>query len=306
MPVFNGEKTIFLPLRSLFYQNFSFDKMELILSDDGSQDRTLPIAREILRHASFHWSILENPHSGVSAARNLGIAHAHGEYVFFLDADDELPTDFFSTTLQEADAEKADLSWVWKIEKDNEIPHLKKHPMNQLADGLNCLNAYLKEPKNGQVIVRRSFLESSGIRYTEGLAYAEDFDFFVRLLLKARRVHVEDRTFYLYRKHPFQVTRTIDRIESRKATWATFHRLYTLLSKNDVPLSVLIKMKRQEVQARIRLLKETRRRDRKNLFHQLMETEETREALRYAEDGLVSLKWRLRLKFLITLDHWKL
>jgi glycosyltransferase involved in cell wall biosynthesis len=66
---------------------------ELLLVDDGSTDRSTMIARRLAEAADGRVRYLDHPghaNLGMSAARNLGLAHATGEFVSFLDADDAL------------------------------------------------------------------------------------------------------------------------------------------------------------------------------------------------------------------------
>lgn len=298
IPMYNAERTIAVPLSSLARQALAPELFELVLVDDGSTDRSASKARKMLETAPFRWFILEGARRGVSAARNKGIDHARGDHVFFLDADDSLPSDFLATILEGSEQEGADLAWIWKITNPAEFPALKKHPMAMKRDGLACLAAYLRAPRNAQVMVRRRFLASSRVRYTEGLAYGEDFDFFVRLLLEALRVHMEDRTFYLYRRHPFQVTRTIDRIEARKATDEAFRRLSGFLAEKGAPPEILLEMKRHEARARINLLREAWKRGSEGYFGGLLESPETEEAIRFAGQGKLSVKWQMRAAML--------
>jgi glycosyltransferase involved in cell wall biosynthesis len=85
----NAEEFIEEAIESVFRQ--SFDRWELLLVDDGSTDGSTAIAG---RFAGLHPGrvrYLEHPghlNRGMSASRNLGIAHARGEYIAFLDADD--------------------------------------------------------------------------------------------------------------------------------------------------------------------------------------------------------------------------
>lgn len=82
---YNAERTLEETLASVLAQTDS--DFEIVVIDDGSNDRTLPIA---LRHASLdpRIQVASQGNQGVSAARNLGIAKARGELVAFLDADD--------------------------------------------------------------------------------------------------------------------------------------------------------------------------------------------------------------------------
>lgn len=298
IPMYNAERTIAVPLLSLSHQALPPDSFELVLVDDGSTDGSTSKARKMLETAPFRWVILEGARQGASVARNNGIDHAQGDHVFFLDADDSLPPDFLATILEGIEKEGADLAWIWKITNPAEFPALVKHPMTMERSGPACLAAYLKAPRNAQVMVRRSFLDSSGVRYTEGLAYGEDFDFFVRLLLDAGHVHVEDRTFYLYRRHPLQVTRTIDRIEARKATDEAFRRLSGFLAEKGASPEILLEMKRHEARARINLLREAWKRGSEGYFDGLLESPETEEAIRFAGQGKLSVKWQMRAAML--------
>lgn len=83
VPVFNGESTIAAAIDSVLNQNF--DATEVIVVNDGSTDGTALI----LRRYGSKIRVIEQSNRGVSAARNAGAAIARGEYLAFLDADDE-------------------------------------------------------------------------------------------------------------------------------------------------------------------------------------------------------------------------
>jgi len=81
----------------------TYDDFEVLVVDDGSTD---PATVELLAHARWpHTSIVRAPHRGVSAARNVGIAHARGDYLCFLDADDLLEPNFLERTVAALDAD---------------------------------------------------------------------------------------------------------------------------------------------------------------------------------------------------------
>lgn len=90
IPVYNGEQYLALTLNSVFAQDYR--SIEVIVVDDGSTDSTPKIVS-----AFPAVRLLRQPNSGVSAARNKGVAVASGDFVAFLDADDMWATNKIST-----------------------------------------------------------------------------------------------------------------------------------------------------------------------------------------------------------------
>lgn len=84
MPVYNGEKFIHDAIKSVLSQTMT--DWELIIVDDGSNDNTPVILKKFCNHEKIR--IITQSNQGVSAARNLGIYKANGDYFTFLDADD--------------------------------------------------------------------------------------------------------------------------------------------------------------------------------------------------------------------------
>lgn len=94
IPVYNVEPYIIRCLSSVANQSF-LDKMECILVDDCGNDKSVCIAEDFIRqyHGKIHFELIHrDKNGGLSAARNTGINNAHGDYIFFLDSDDELPS----------------------------------------------------------------------------------------------------------------------------------------------------------------------------------------------------------------------
>ena len=93
IPIYNVEPYIENCLLSVFNQTDLTDT-EIILVDDCGKDNSMKIAKLIVEEYSdkFNIKIISHAHNqGLSAARNTGVKHAKGDYVFFLDSDDELP-----------------------------------------------------------------------------------------------------------------------------------------------------------------------------------------------------------------------
>ena len=85
IPAYNAERFIERTLKSVLAQ--TYHNLEVIVVDDGSQDRTAEIVQSISQ-LDGRVKLLQQPNSGVAAARNLGIQKSTGEFIAPIDADD--------------------------------------------------------------------------------------------------------------------------------------------------------------------------------------------------------------------------
>lgn len=97
IPVYNSEKTLVQTLDSVIAQTRGFD--EIILIDNNSVDDSVAIIKEYqVKYPTIEYAIEKM--QGVSAARNLGLKKAKGDYVCFLDADDILVPTMLETLVE--------------------------------------------------------------------------------------------------------------------------------------------------------------------------------------------------------------
>lgn len=121
LPVYQGERVIAGAVRSALAQ--SYRNLELIVIDDGSQDRTLE------RLAAFddpRLSVIRQSNSGAAAARNAALARIRGDYVAFLDADDRWFPDKIATEvalLQGAGGAGIAYSWYFAVDDAGRLLH---------------------------------------------------------------------------------------------------------------------------------------------------------------------------------------
>jgi glycosyltransferase involved in cell wall biosynthesis len=87
IPVFNRPEEVADAIESCLAQSYA--PLEVIVVDDGSTDRT----GEVLQRFAAHLQVITTANAGVSAARNLGLSRASGDFVQFLDSDDVLLPD---------------------------------------------------------------------------------------------------------------------------------------------------------------------------------------------------------------------
>jgi glycosyltransferase involved in cell wall biosynthesis len=96
IPCYNHAQYLSYAIRSVLAQ--TFNDWEAIIVDDGSTDETRSVSQQFLEDSRIHYIYQEN--QGLSAARNTGIRHAHGEYLSFLDADDALEPEFLQKCVE--------------------------------------------------------------------------------------------------------------------------------------------------------------------------------------------------------------
>ena len=92
VPLYNKEKSIKDTIQTVLSQ--SYQDFEIVVVNDGSTDRSVQQLKTI---SDARIRLFEQENTGVSAARNRGIAEAHGEFVAFLDADDRWKPDYLQT-----------------------------------------------------------------------------------------------------------------------------------------------------------------------------------------------------------------
>jgi glycosyltransferase involved in cell wall biosynthesis len=96
---FNRRRVLRDCLESLFAQTYPSDRVEIIVSDDGSTDGTREMVEQLqARHARLTYA--PQPHRGIPAARNNGIRHATGDIVAIVADDYILDPTYASTTMQ--------------------------------------------------------------------------------------------------------------------------------------------------------------------------------------------------------------
>jgi glycosyltransferase involved in cell wall biosynthesis len=199
VPVFNAEPFIPVSVGSALAQ--SLESVEVICVDDGSTDRSVA-ALHALAGRDERLRVVElGRNRGASAARNVGIDHARGEFVSFLDADDSLPPGGLARLVAAASASDSDLAMGaldWRVRADQPEPDppsdagivlttAAESDYLQGIPGNHCCNLY-----------RRRLLERHGLRYEPDLSFGEDQLFQAKAIVLANRVAIIKDIVYTY------------------------------------------------------------------------------------------------------------
>ena len=170
IPVYNSEKYINICMSSLLSQTV-IDKIEIILIDDGSTDKSSDILDGYINCPNVF--VYHTEHKGVSHARNLGLQMAKGRYIAFIDSDDYVEKDHFEILLKEFSGQLICGGFMAEY-KDKTIPHIcnKKTELY----GKDIIKEFLIEDMLSPVVADKLFLKDKigCLRFDESLSMAED------------------------------------------------------------------------------------------------------------------------------------
>ena len=197
MPVYNRQVYIKRAIDSVFNQ--SYTNWELITIDDGSQDYS-PYLLEIYHAFSHKIKVIYQDHQFLPAARNNGIKNSAGEFITFLDSDDEITEDHIEQRITYfIQNPKADfIHGGVKIIGNPFVPD-KDNP-EKLIHLFDCTIGATFFGK------RKVFIESGGFK---DIHYSEDSEFLERLIKKYNVRKVDFPTYVYHRETPDSITNSI-------------------------------------------------------------------------------------------------
>ena len=106
VPIYNVQDYVAAALQSLLEQ--SFTDFEAILVENQSSDESLAVVQRFAQQDPRLRIVQHETNQGLAAARNTGLEHARGEYIYYFDSNDLLPHDFLQhmmTTIRQADVD---------------------------------------------------------------------------------------------------------------------------------------------------------------------------------------------------------
>jgi glycosyltransferase involved in cell wall biosynthesis len=194
IPVYNAAH--FLPQAIGSVRAQEYDSLEIIVVDDGSTDNCADVAKSLGSDVRYDRQVNRGP----SAARNRGLDLARGEFIGFLDADDQWPAHKLSVQLGRLLAEPELDLVLGRIQyvalPGGEIPPIQfEGPENTLT------HVHL-----GSGLYRRRAFERIG-SFDESIRFCEDVDWFQRAREHGLAMRILRATTLLYRLHGENMTR---------------------------------------------------------------------------------------------------
>lgn len=211
IPLYNKEHYIEATLRSVLSQTCT--DYEVIVVDDGSKDDSLALA---WKFESERVRIIHQENQGVAVARNTGILNARGEFICFLDADDEWRPEYLSAIqgLTEQYPESAIFVTAYAVNMGNG----KIHYSTRLEPETGCLPSYWLTLAKGYdfvwtsaTTIRRQALLDAGL-FKPGEKIGQDLDMWARVARINPRVAYSNHICVNYNRAAEQNARTRVRV----------------------------------------------------------------------------------------------
>ena len=187
VPIYNAERYLEACLDSLLSQ--SEKELQILLVDDGSTDGSLAIAKEYAAKDT-RVEVFYQSNAGQSAARNVGLQHAKGEFIAFVDADDKIAENWCERHLEAIEGADYIQSGYQRIL--NGIAGKTQLPKHRYQFTSPCMRLY-----------RREAIQD--LRFEEGMIY-EDVVWSGDLWLSGARCRMIDYCGYRYTANPESTT----------------------------------------------------------------------------------------------------
>lgn len=206
VPVYRVEEYLPQCLDSVLGQ--SFTDIEVIAVDDASDDGSAAILARYAAADDRLTVVTHDRNAGLGAARNTGIAHATGRYVWCVDSDDWLPAGTLAAVAERLLATTCDVlvTGYTRVYPDGRV---QPYGVDAVGRGRGAPEVFTLagQPDVLDVlwiacnrVIRRDFLLQHGLRFGPG--WYEDVAFVLPVMIAARRIALLDRDCYAYRQRP--------------------------------------------------------------------------------------------------------
>ncbi|WP_342248841.1 glycosyltransferase [Sphingomonas sp. OTU376] len=200
VPVYRVEEFIAACVESIIREPEFADRCELILVDDGSPDDSIRIAQAICGMLP-NVTIITQENKGLSEARNTGIRAARGDYIWFVDSDDEVLPGATGQILDRAAVGVDMLALNFETIGGTLVRGVFSENCEQAIPGTDFLMSGNPPMPVQFYVFRRGLLAEHDLWFEPGI-YHEDALFTPQAMLCARKLLRIERPAYLYRMRP--------------------------------------------------------------------------------------------------------
>ena len=203
IPNYNGEKYIERCLNSINKQ--VYDNIEVIVIDDGSIDDSLDIINSF--NCKYDFKLIKQFNLNASVARNRGIELSSGEFLYFLDSDDELYDEFSIKRLVDKIVGYDLVISNYEIIDHNGSKISNYSCKNNFLD-FNGIYKYARlSPVPSNKLFLKSIIEKNNI-YFSNVNIGQDLNFYLKYLCMCKKINIVDFNAYKYRIVENSITRS--------------------------------------------------------------------------------------------------
>lgn len=198
IPIFNAESYLEECLSSILQQSYVY--YEVICVNDGSSDKSPEICQKYV-DIDDRFKLFNKENSGVSAARNVGLAHAQGDYICFVDADDKIHRNYLKQLLSlHQDGTIPICSYATNVKElgvgGKKIKYDAKKYIRHIFD------EDIPHPNLWAMLFDAKIIKDNNIQFVVGCIKNEDTEFFVKYMANINSVIVTNYKGYYYRVNP--------------------------------------------------------------------------------------------------------
>lgn len=181
------------------------ENIEVIVINDGSTDNTESILQTFSANNS-NIQYINQTNKGVSAARNVGIQMAKGEYIWFVDADDTIEPHNTNILLEKINHQAYDFIWFTnvnvvsgKIEQAHNMPQYIEEGKYNIDQWHNF---YKGAGMLWQYWLKREIIIKKDIKFVEWAKWFEDADFLLKFSAQCQNCYISPKILYQYTLNP--------------------------------------------------------------------------------------------------------
>ena len=236
IPVYQVSAYIERCVKSVMYQ--TYHDIECIIVDDGTKDDCIEKCEQLISvyHGSVQFSIIHHKENlGLSAARNTGTKAASGEYIYYLDGDDEITPDcvekLVAPILRDESIEMV-MGGVARYDTRNSVP---KKILDKDYTSNAAVRDYFFSKKGFYVgawnkLIKKYFLVKNHLFFTEGLLYEDQLWTFLMVKCLSHLYRISDITYFYYMRPNSIITGT-----DKKELVLHWARVYENIVNNFTP-----------------------------------------------------------------------
>ena len=244
VPIYNAERYLESCIDSI--TNNTYRDLQIILVDDGSSDLSAAICDKFAANDS-RIVVIHQQNSGLVAARNAGIGAASGDYISFVDADDQIAPEFYTKMVAAIESEDADIA---TCEYRNKLEDISLNRNSKLCSSavlqtfeeqlsvLTCAPSIRSITWTGPYVWNKLYrLDKTTELFKKECLMCEDLRFNYDYIKSSNKMVVVKEGLYFYRLHGESITGIYRRKKSSPANGVANAELWAYIAQNAEGIS---------------------------------------------------------------------